>query len=337
MIDDRWLTVEDIAAYLGVKRLTVYRWIDSGGMPAHKRGKLWLFKKSEVDRWVRSDDSAARPAVPGSTATKQQSQFVERPSEYGGVLFRQSPQRDVGVSVSGVEQAGRVGTRLQAPENQEPTASGKPSTLVVIPGGSVDIPESAKAQVGVVMGLTAGVGMPLRIEALSVTGRGHVVPNGAVSRVMAESVAAAVSFVDARPQDLGPSAEALSLTDVVVLADVGDVPSQTDTLGAAVAVALLSSLTSAPIRRFISVAGRVGPDGALLPLDDIAQRLHSAVCGGAREAYIPMENKTEAESLPFLATSTLKVIPVGSIAEILHLCAVPGQLDMFKMAAKTGG
>ena len=54
MIEDRWLSVDEIAAYLGIKRDTVYVWIERRNMPAHKLGRLWKFKKDEVDKWVRS-------------------------------------------------------------------------------------------------------------------------------------------------------------------------------------------------------------------------------------------------------------------------------------------
>lgn len=51
---ERWLSVEEIMVHLGVARDTVYRWIDAKGLPAHRLGKLWKFKVSEVDHWVRS-------------------------------------------------------------------------------------------------------------------------------------------------------------------------------------------------------------------------------------------------------------------------------------------
>lgn len=56
MVEDRWLSVDEIALYLGVKRDTVYKWIDRKQMPAHKVGRLWKFRKEEVDQWVRSND-----------------------------------------------------------------------------------------------------------------------------------------------------------------------------------------------------------------------------------------------------------------------------------------
>lgn len=54
MMDDRWISVEEIAAYLGVKRDTIYKWIDRRKMPAHKVGRLWKFKKDQIDEWVKS-------------------------------------------------------------------------------------------------------------------------------------------------------------------------------------------------------------------------------------------------------------------------------------------
>jgi len=53
MIENRWLSVDEIAAYLGVKRDTIYKWIERKNMPAHKVGRLWKFKVEEVDGWVR--------------------------------------------------------------------------------------------------------------------------------------------------------------------------------------------------------------------------------------------------------------------------------------------
>lgn len=49
---EKWLAVDGIAAHLDVSRETVYRWLDAGRIPAHRVGRLWRFKASEVDEWV---------------------------------------------------------------------------------------------------------------------------------------------------------------------------------------------------------------------------------------------------------------------------------------------
>lgn len=55
---DRWLSMDEISAYLGVSTDTISKWIDKSEMPAHRLGKLWKFKASEVDAWVRSGKAA---------------------------------------------------------------------------------------------------------------------------------------------------------------------------------------------------------------------------------------------------------------------------------------
>ena len=58
--DDAYLSVEQVAAYLGVSKDTVYSWRTAKRMPAHRLGRLWKFKKDEVDGWVKSGGAAAR-------------------------------------------------------------------------------------------------------------------------------------------------------------------------------------------------------------------------------------------------------------------------------------
>jgi len=59
-IDDRWLSVDEICKYLGIGKDTVYKWIDKHGMPAHRMGRLWKFKKDQVDAWVEAGGAAAK-------------------------------------------------------------------------------------------------------------------------------------------------------------------------------------------------------------------------------------------------------------------------------------
>lgn len=58
VMPDRWLSVEEIAEYLGVSKDTVYAWIGKRNMPAHRIGRLWKFKTDEIDEWVRSGGAA---------------------------------------------------------------------------------------------------------------------------------------------------------------------------------------------------------------------------------------------------------------------------------------
>jgi len=59
---DRWLSVDEISTYLGVKRDTVYKWLEQKKMPGHKIGRLWKFKKDEIDAWVKKGYAESKTA-----------------------------------------------------------------------------------------------------------------------------------------------------------------------------------------------------------------------------------------------------------------------------------
>ncbi len=54
MTAEPWVSVEQVAQHLGVAKDTVYRWREHRGLPAHRVGRLWKFKLTEVDDWVRA-------------------------------------------------------------------------------------------------------------------------------------------------------------------------------------------------------------------------------------------------------------------------------------------
>lgn len=56
--NDNWIGIQETANYLGVTKDTVRNWIKKTDIPAHKIGKLWKFKRSELDEWIKSGKSA---------------------------------------------------------------------------------------------------------------------------------------------------------------------------------------------------------------------------------------------------------------------------------------
>lgn len=58
MYNDGWIGIEEAAKYMDVTKDTVRNWIKRTDIPAHKIGKLWKFKRSELDNWIKSGNSA---------------------------------------------------------------------------------------------------------------------------------------------------------------------------------------------------------------------------------------------------------------------------------------
>jgi len=67
--EERWVGVEDVAKHLDVNKDSVYRWIEKMGLPAHRVGRLYRFKISEVDEWVRAG-GASEASAPSATEKK---------------------------------------------------------------------------------------------------------------------------------------------------------------------------------------------------------------------------------------------------------------------------
>ena len=55
---EQWVSVEQVAQHLNVKTFTIYKWLERKYMPAHKVGRLWRFKITEIDNWVRQGGAA---------------------------------------------------------------------------------------------------------------------------------------------------------------------------------------------------------------------------------------------------------------------------------------
>ncbi|MEQ8820772.1 MAG: helix-turn-helix domain-containing protein [Sumerlaeia bacterium] len=62
MAEQRWLTVPEAAAHLGIATDTVYAWIHQRGLPAHRVGRLWRLDPDEIDAWVKSGKAGAPDA-----------------------------------------------------------------------------------------------------------------------------------------------------------------------------------------------------------------------------------------------------------------------------------
>jgi excisionase family DNA binding protein len=67
MIDETFLTTEEVLEYLQVNLRTIYRLIKAGKIPAVRVGRQWRFRKRDIDTWL--DSQRPRPARAARAAT----------------------------------------------------------------------------------------------------------------------------------------------------------------------------------------------------------------------------------------------------------------------------
>jgi excisionase family DNA binding protein len=73
------MTVHEVARYLRVHTMTVYRLINRGDLPAMRVGHGWRFKKDVIDRWlqrhanhVNSNAAPPKSAQPRRSAKRRE-------------------------------------------------------------------------------------------------------------------------------------------------------------------------------------------------------------------------------------------------------------------------
>ncbi len=56
MASEDVFTVQELATYLRMKPVTIYKHAKTGKLPCFKVGANWRFKKSTIDRWIADQE-----------------------------------------------------------------------------------------------------------------------------------------------------------------------------------------------------------------------------------------------------------------------------------------
>ncbi len=174
-------------------------------------------------------------------------------------------------------------------------------------------------QVGVVTGLawTEVGGELLTIEGVMMPGRGKMTVTGNLKDVMKESISAAASYVRSRAVAFGIEPPLFDRRDIHVHVPEGATPKDGPSAGIAMATAIVSVLTSIPVRRDIAMTGEVTLRGRVLPIGGLKEKLLAALRGGVKTVLIPEENAKDLADIPDNVKNALEIIPVSRMDEVL--------------------
>ena len=56
-MEKTFFTVQELAEYLRMKPITIYKHASRGDLPGFKVGATWRFKKSSIDRWIEEQEN----------------------------------------------------------------------------------------------------------------------------------------------------------------------------------------------------------------------------------------------------------------------------------------
>lgn len=66
MLEETLLDIRQVATYFQINEATVYNWVQSGKLPGIKMGRIWRFRREDIEAWL--DDNMQGP-IPGNNMT----------------------------------------------------------------------------------------------------------------------------------------------------------------------------------------------------------------------------------------------------------------------------
>jgi ATP-dependent Lon protease len=136
------------------------------------------------------------------------------------------------------------------------------------------------------------------IEALKMGGTGRLIITGLLGDVMRESVNAAFSYVRSRADELGIERESFQDFDVHVHFPVGATPKDGPSAGAAVTLAIASSLSERPVRHDVAMTGEVTLRGKILEIGGVKEKVLAAYRAGIPNVILPAGNRRDLRDVP---------------------------------------
>ncbi len=174
-------------------------------------------------------------------------------------------------------------------------------------------------KVGVANGLavTMAGGDLLNVEVTKMPGKGKLTITGKLGDVMKESAHAAMSYVRSRATELGLDPDFYSNVDLHIHYPEGAIPKDGPSAGITTASALVSALTSIPLRGDVAMTGEITLRGRVLPIGGLKEKTMAAHRAGIKHVLAPKLNKKDLVDIPKAILKRVDVIFVEHMDEVL--------------------
>jgi ATP-dependent Lon protease len=173
-------------------------------------------------------------------------------------------------------------------------------------------------RIGQVTGLawTEVGGELLTIESAVMPGKGKQSYTGKLGDVMQESIQAAMTVVRTRSKQYGIPLDFYQKQDVHIHVPEGATPKDGPSAGIGMCTAVLSAITSIPVRSDLAMTGEITLRGEVLPVGGLKEKLLAAHRGGVKLVLIPHENEKDLAEIPKNVKAGLEIKPVRWIDEV---------------------
>ena len=179
----------------------------------------------------------------------------------------------------------------------------------------------ANNKIGIVTGLawTEYGGEILKIETVTMPGKGRMQITGKLGDVMQESVKAAKSFVRSKCLEYGIIPPIFEKKDFHIHVPEGATPKDGPSAGIGMVTSIVSSITNIPVRKDLAMTGEVTLTGQVLPIGGLKEKLLAAHRAGIKEVLIPKENEKDLVDMPKKIIDEIKITPVEYADEVIKI------------------
>ena len=176
-------------------------------------------------------------------------------------------------------------------------------------------------KIGIVTGLawTEYGGEILKIETVTMPGKGRMQITGKLGDVMQESVKAAKSYVRSKCLEYGIIPPLFEKKDFHIHVPEGATPKDGPSAGVGMVTSIVSSLTNIPVRREVAMTGEVTITGQVLPIGGLKEKLLAAHRAGIKEVIIPKDNEKDLVDMPKKIIDEIKITPVETADQVLKI------------------
>ena len=176
-------------------------------------------------------------------------------------------------------------------------------------------------EIGLVNGLawTSAGGELLQVEVNSFPGSGTVETTGNLGQVMKESAKAAISFIRSKAALLGIDPEFYKNTDVHIHFPEGAVPKDGPSAGITMTMAVISSLTGAPVRHDVAMTGEITLRGRILAIGGLREKTMAALRNGITTVIIPADNVKDLEEIDPSVREKLCFVPAAYAEDVIEM------------------
>lgn len=190
-----------------------------------------------------------------------------------------------------------------------------------------ELEAESEDEVGVTtaMAWTENGGDIMPVEVLVMDGKGNLQITGQIGEIMQESAQAAMSFMKSRAKALNVDSDLFENVDVHVHIPEGGIPKDGPSAGITIACSIISAFTDRKVRREIAMTGEITLRGRILPVGGIREKILAAHRAGITTIIIPKKNEKDLEELNKKVRTSLNIIAINHIDEILDIALLPKQ------------